>query len=125
MHFISSKPRATCAKEIIVRAKETYLFPAKFSEVPTNEPVHEISNNMVCENAVHFISSKPRATCAKEIIVRAKETYLFPAKFSEVPTNEPVHEISNNMVCATSKASDQPTQTRSLIRAFGSRLSIL
>ena len=38
---------------------------------------------------------------------------------------EPVHEITNNMVCATSKASDQPAQTRSLIRAFASRLSIL
>ena len=40
-------------------------------------------------------------------------------------TYEPVHEISNNGVCATSKASDQPTHTRSLIRAFASRLSIL
>ena len=39
--------------------------------------------------------------------------------------NEPVHEISNNAVCATSKASDQPAHTRSLIRAFASRLSIL
>ena len=38
---------------------------------------------------------------------------------------EPVHEISNNMVCATIKASDQPAHTRSLIRAFASRLSIL
>ena len=38
---------------------------------------------------------------------------------------EPVHEISNNLVCATSKASDQPAHTRSLIRAFASRLSIL
>ena len=38
---------------------------------------------------------------------------------------EPVHEISNNMVCATSKASDQPAHMRSLIRAFASRLSIL
>ena len=38
---------------------------------------------------------------------------------------EPVHEISNNVVCATSKASDQPAHTRSLIRAFASRLSIL
>ena len=38
---------------------------------------------------------------------------------------EPVHKISNNVVCATSKASDQPAQTRSLIRAFASRLSIL
>ena len=39
--------------------------------------------------------------------------------------NEPVHEISNNVVCATSKASDQPAHTCSLIRAFASRLSIL
>ena len=38
---------------------------------------------------------------------------------------EPVHEISNNVVYATSKASDQPAHTRSLIRAFASRLSIL
>ena len=38
---------------------------------------------------------------------------------------EPVHEISNNVVWATSKASDQPAHTRSLIRAFASRLSIL
>ena len=38
---------------------------------------------------------------------------------------EPVHEISNNVVCATSKASDQPAHTRSLIRAFASRLNIL
>ena len=39
--------------------------------------------------------------------------------------NEPVHEISNSVVCATSKVSDQPAHTRSLIRAFASRLSIL
>ena len=38
---------------------------------------------------------------------------------------KPVHEISNNVVCATSKASNQPAHMRSLIRAFASRLSIL
>ena len=38
---------------------------------------------------------------------------------------EPVHEICNNVVCATSKASDQPAHTRSLIRAFAGPLSIL
>ena len=42
-----------------------------------------------------------------------------------VVTFEPVHEISNNLVCATSKASDQPAHTRSLIRAFASHLSVL
>ena len=35
---------------------------------------------------------------------------------------DPRHEISNDVVYATSKASDQPAHTRSLIRAFASRL---
>ena len=39
---------------------------------------------------------------------------------------EPRHEISlNNVVCATSKGSDQPAHTRRLIRAFVSRIDIL
>ena len=38
---------------------------------------------------------------------------------------EPRHEISNNKVCATSKASDQPAHMRSLIRAFANQLNIL
>ena len=40
-------------------------------------------------------------------------------------SNEPVHEISNNVVYATSKGSDQPAHTRSQIRAFARRLNIL
>ena len=38
---------------------------------------------------------------------------------------EPWHGISNNVVCATSKASDQPAYKLSLIRAFASHLNIL
>ena len=38
---------------------------------------------------------------------------------------EPWHGFSKNVVWATSKASDQPAHTRSLIRAFASRLSII
>ena len=38
---------------------------------------------------------------------------------------EPPHEISNNMVYATSKGSDQPAHMRSLTRAFARRLSFL
>ena len=40
-------------------------------------------------------------------------------------TFETVHVISNNVVCATSKAPNQPAHTRSLIRAFACRLKIL
>ena len=45
----------------------------------------------------------------------------------EVPyaIHEPRHEISNNVVCATSKSSDQPAHTRRLIRAVASCLNIL
>ena len=39
--------------------------------------------------------------------------------------NELWHEISNNVVCASSKGSDQPAHTRSLIRAFVCCLNIL
>ena len=37
---------------------------------------------------------------------------------------EPRHEISNNVVGATSKVSDQPAHTHSLIRALANRLNI-
>ena len=39
--------------------------------------------------------------------------------------SEPRHEISNNVVCATSKGSDQPAHMHSLIRAIASPLNIL
>ena len=42
-----------------------------------------------------------------------------------VQANGPWHEISNDVVCATSEGSDQPAHTRSLIRAFAGRLTIL
>ena len=35
--------------------------------------------------------------------------------------NEPVHEISNNVLCVTSKASYQPAHMRGLIRAIADR----
>ena len=45
---------------------------------------------------------------------------------TETLLHEPVHEkILKNVVCSTSKASDQPAYMRSLIRAFASRLNIL
>ena len=36
-----------------------------------------------------------------------------------------INEISNNVVCATSKGSDHPVHMRSLIRVFASRFNIL
>ena len=47
------------------------------------------------------------------------------SKLSPWKLSEPRHEISNNVVCATSKASDQPVHMHSLIRVFASPLNIL
>ena len=58
------------------------------------------------------------------IHVSASKSKMFLSVF-KCKIFEPVPEISNNVVCATSKASDQPAHTHSLIRAFASRLSIL
>ena len=41
----------------------------------------------------------------------------------EVKLYEPQYRIFNNVVCATSKCSDQPANTHSLITAFASRLN--
>ena len=40
-------------------------------------------------------------------------------------TYEHQHDISDNVVCSTSKASDQPAHTHGLIRGFASCLNIL
>ena len=57
----------------------------------------------------------------KLYVVNTQKTRLDKtAPLSTQNTYEPRHEISNNVVCATSKASD----TRSLIRTFASRLNI-
>ena len=53
---------------------------------------------------------------------------IFVALVLTINTNlafEQLHKISNNVVCATSKASNQPVHTRILIRAFASRLNKL
>ena len=59
----------------------------------------------------------------RELQYQSNLPYLTEARW-DIPFG-PVHEIANSEVCATSKASDQPAHTRSLIRAFASRLSIL
>ena len=56
--------------------------------------------------------------CDESIIFYVRWKHYFPWHLSQCM-------ISNNVVSAVSKASDQPAHTRSLIRAFASRLSIL
>ena len=61
----------------------------------------------------------------EKIILTLFWSFNFPCFQRIKKPFEPVHEISNNVVCATSKTSDHPAHTHSLIRAFAIRLSIL
>ena len=62
---------------------------------------------------------------ASDLVVHCLSTpHKKDAKLIWVKSFEPRHEISNNMVCATSKGSDHHAHTRSLIRAFASHLNI-
>ena len=78
---------------------------------------------------VHCIDIQKHNLCCH--LLYLKITYIPEKNVFNTPlllsfnSNEPVHEISNNVVCATSKTSDQPAHTHSLIRAFASHLSIL
>ena len=59
-------------------------------------------------------------------MVPSKESHVYIGLFQEnILTFEPRHGISNNVVYATIKASDQPAHKRSLIRAFAKRLKNL
>ena len=55
----------------------------------------------------------------------SRTEYLSFCRNNKANIIEPVHEISNNVVCATSKASDKPAHMQSLIRAFACRFNIL
>ena len=57
--------------------------------------------------------------------VHVYRALVFCVHLSPLIRFEPRHEISNNVVCATSKASDQPAHTHSLIGAIASHLNIL
>ena len=79
----------------------------------TPKPVHvlwqTVKNHLKCCIIQHFIRAA----------LFVKTNLIFKER------NEPWHKISNNVLWATRKASDQPGHTHSLIRAFASPLNIL
>ena len=74
-------------------------------------------------NGVFFCAHKTNVKTYCKKIFPILRSHFFFVKF--IAWYEPRHEISNNVVCATSKGSDQPAHMRSLIRAFTGRLNIL
>ena len=77
--------------------------------------------SFLCSEAKLDLSGKRRVWGKQGILSQEPAT----GTPESIRVNEARHEISNNVVCATSKGSDQPAHTRSLIRAFASRLNIL
>ena len=68
---------------------------------------------LLTKHHLEFLSLKGGCTGLSESI-HVKMPHCWK---SHVAAHEPGHEISNNVVCATSKAPDQPAHTCSLIRA--------
>ena len=121
------------------------LFPknnsCKNSEFTVNrsEYVHGIWNlhciASASSNSDQYLPRSPHSTNHMCVHVRLLSIYYVktctkftcPGLLADMRESlyEPRHEISNNVVCATSKGSDQPAHTRSLIRAFAARLNIL
>ena len=60
----------------------------------------------------------------KKLLRKNRSKNLIAGVFFSHLSFEPRHQVSNNVVCATSIVSDQPAHTRSLIRAIASRLNI-
>ena len=87
----------------------------KKTVVRVGPPLAKLSGSV---HVVRGYSARSRPVCN---VLTTENTYLHVRHI----VYEPVHDISINVVCATSKASDQPVQTCSLIRAFAGPLSIL
>ena len=74
---------------------------------------------LLTEYHLEFLSLKGSCTGSSESLL-VKIPHCWKSHAAAQITNKR-QEISTNVVCATSKASDQPAHTRSLIRAFARR----
>ena len=100
----------TCA----LNKKQEFGCKQGFQYTPT--PLN-LLKALIYQNKIMLkISNGQRTVAIKTIVLYSKLKWK---------TIEPRHEISNNVVCATSKASDQPAHARCLIKAFASHFDIL
>ena len=93
-------------------------------------PLMQVKSIAECSKIHLYIEGLQVTICKKKYISFPKDGFCLsksadPEEMLPYVAFEPRHEISNNVVGATSKASDQPAHMRSLIRAFACRLNIL
>ena len=86
---------------------------SSFKQAAVWSPWRDVTILITLRHDVITTSAKRQLPCASSRL------------WKKTATNEPPHKISNNVLCATSKDSDQPAHTRSLIRTFASRLNFL
>ena len=79
----------------------------------------------IVRNRRQYVLSTFSKLVAYQVMRKLSRFEIKAANSATETINEPVHEISNNVAFASNKGSDQPAHTRSLIRAFASRLNIL
>ena len=80
----------------------------------------------MCKNSLQKVGyyHSYQSTLETHLLLRHDFGFVLPLQLP-AKIYEPRHEISKNVVCKTSKGSDQPAHTRSLTRAFDSGLNIL
>ena len=102
--------------------------------VKVKQMISKLGQTLIIEQEhTQYVTTHPKQRRRQLTMNQQKQNHLLRIKIfrchqgevGNLIINEPRHEISINVVCATSKASDQPAHTRSLIRAFASRLNIL
>ena len=80
--------------------------------------ISDLQIRMLDEKNLHFLNQK-------NMLRVLKRTVSFETVLLSTHNIIDGHEISNNVVCVTSKGSDQPAHMRSLIRAIAIPLNIL
>ena len=65
--------------------------------------------------------NRPMSRCMR---IEKYQNFICLTIVMSIPS-EQIYEISNDVVCVASKASDQPAHMRSLISAFASCINIL
>ena len=117
----------------------SYGGPRSISQYAAKICIHVVGRSMRCEEkTMCSCSMLIQVTYHSKSQIKALASYSSqrwsPRPLTEcrptvdpsgITAYEPWYEISNNVVCATSKGSDQPAHTRRLIRAFASRLNSL
>ena len=112
------------AKEHVILSKYCLILSHLRQETSKGVVWQTVQRQMTFHQGLHCLLYLNRCS-EKEIKYVLKIITCYTMDHPDLIVIEPVHEISNNVVCAISKASDQPAHTRSLIRAFASRLNIL